>query len=61
MFCQHCGASNQSEHEALWSETSFDLSILLRMKEFGYSDRVDKIVESWRTHSLSSCDPLALD
>jgi hypothetical protein len=38
-----------------------DYAILLRAKEFGYVDTLDRIILSWRTHVLPVCDPLAVD
>jgi hypothetical protein len=37
-----------------------DYAILLRAKEFGYADTIDKIIQDWRTHALPVCNPLAL-
>ena len=59
-FCEHCNASNQVEHDSLWSRSSLRLAVMLRASEFGYRDEVKKITDEWRTHALPVCDPLAI-
>jgi hypothetical protein len=59
-FCVTCSARSELEHEDQWNESMADYAILLRAKEFGYADTIDKIIQDWRTHALPVCNPLAL-
>lgn len=59
-FCVNCSAKSSSDHQEIWAESMADYLILLRAKEFGYTDTLDRIIRDWRTHVLPECDPLAL-
>ena len=59
-FCVTCSARSELEHEDQWNESMADYAILLRAKEFGYADTINKIIQDWRTHALPICNPLAL-
>lgn len=60
-FCITCSATSEKEHQDLWVETMADYAILLRAKEYGYAETIDRIILDWRTHVLPLCDPLAVD
>ncbi len=60
-FCVTCSAKTQQEHEDQWAESMADYAILIRAKEFGYSDTLDKIIRDWRGHVLPVCNPLAIN
>ena len=58
-FCVSCSATCEQDHYEMRVETMADYAILLRAKEFGYADTIDRIITDWRTHALPECDPLA--
>lgn len=59
-FCVTCSAHTEQDHENQWVEAMADYAILLRAKEFGYADTLERIIQDWRTHVLPVCNPLAL-
>lgn len=58
MNCNQCGKSLE-DCEASQLASSGDLAALLVLKEHGYKDSVDRVIEAWRGHALPTCDPLS--
>ena len=62
-LCTVCGL-NESEHTALFAETEATLVVMKRisyMLSKTYAATLNQVVIDWRTHTLPTCDPLAID
>lgn len=58
MKCNRCGKFVEA-CEASQILSAADLAALLVLKEHGYKDSVDRVIEAWRGHALPTCDPLS--